>query len=218
MAAAVTAAMGREFRVSARRDGTDLVGLVRELQPAIILLDINLPGVNGLRLLEQLQPFVNTTPVFLVSVRGGDDDILTAFRLGAADYVTKPFSLQVLRARIARWLATGGGPSADIDLGGVRIDLHAGCYAGAGQSGALTKKEVLVLRCLLGNKGAIVGRDKLIDFAWGYDYDGTPRTVDNVIAALRRKLAEAAGSAGGDENGDGSIVSHRGLGYSLRVK
>ncbi len=200
MAAAVSAAMGRNYLVTTRRDGTGLLEVVRELQHTAILLDINLPGSNGLRLLDQLQPFVKTTPVFMVSVRGGDDENLTAFRLGAADYITKPFSLQVLRARIGRWLAGGETTGAVIELGWVRIDLQGARIDRGGRPVQLTKKEVLVLRCLLANRGAIVSRDKLIDFAWGYDYDGTARIVDNVNASLRRKLSPGTMA---EDRGDG---------------
>lgn len=207
--AAVKSFLGSEYEVKALYRGTGLEAEARSFMPDLILLDINLPGRNGLRLLQDLGELVTAIPVFMISVRGGEEDIVRAFDLGAADYVTKPFSLAVLKARLARWLEQKS-PARTLTLGKISVDLSKGAVTCAGDHVcSLTRKELLTLRYLLANEGLVLSRTQILGFAWGYDYDGTPRTVDNTIASLRRKLAVS--------NDSGEIISsHPGLGYSLK--
>ena len=135
--------------------------------------------------------------------------MVRAFQQGAADYVTKPFSLAVLKARIDRWFSQQRLP-AQIALGKVLVDLDAGLVKGPAGQEALTRKEQLVLRCLWANAGWAVERQQLLDYAWGYEYEGTARTVDNIVTSIRRKLA------GAGEPGE-VLENVRGVGYRLDV-
>lgn len=204
--AAVKSFLRGEYEVKALYDGTGLEAEARNFMPDLILLDINLPGRNGLLLLQDLGELVKTVPVFMISVRGGDEDIVRAFDLGAADYITKPFSLAVLKARLIRWLGKKS-VSQTVTFDSVTIDLRSGELSGGG---TLTRKELLTFRYLLANENLVLTRSQILGFAWGYDYDGTPRTVDNTIANLRRKLSGAGADA------TSLICSHPGLGYSLK--
>jgi len=205
---AIKAGLAARFEVTTDLGGEDFAALVRRLRPQVILLDVNLPGLNGLRLLESIRPLLAEILVFMITVRGGDEDIVTAFQLGARDYVTKPFSLAVLEARILRWLDQPGAGDRLVRLGATTLDLAAGTVVTAAGTVRLTRKEILVLQCLIAQAGMVVTREKLLAYAWGYDYEGTPRTVDNVVAALRRKL-------GFGEGEDAPLSSRRGLGYCL---
>ena len=135
--------------------------------------------------------------------------MLKAFQLGASDYITKPFSLKVLEARIRRWIQKKNTEAA-IQIGSAIVDL-AGARVTIGESKTdLTQKEVLVLRYLIVNSGQILSREQFLDYAWGDDFEGTSRTVDNVILSLRKKL--------GDTNDRQALIqSHRGLGYCLNL-
>lgn len=207
--AAIASGLGGLLTFKALHDGEDFEKVVREFQPQIILLDINLPGRNGLVLLESIRPLLRDIPTLMLSVRGSDEDIIRAFEIGASDYITKPFSLAVLRARITRFLEKGAGSNL-LKIGEVSIDLAKGRVTDGGRETPLTRKELLVLRCFLAHPGQILSRTQILDFAWGYDYEGTERTVDTVIADLRRKFRGASGTAE-------VFLSHRGLGYSLEM-
>lgn len=191
-------------------DGFDVLEEARRFAPDLILLDINLPGPNGMSLLPRLHADLARTSVFMLTVRGEDETILRAFAMGAADYVTKPFSLAVLKARIERWFSHQRLP-AQVMLGAVQVDLDAGMIRGKERQEELTRKEQLVFRCLWANAGWVVERQQLLDYAWGYDYEGTSRTVDNVVTAIRKKLAEAGET-------EDRIENVRGVGYRLRTE
>jgi DNA-binding response OmpR family regulator len=198
------------YEVKALYEGSGLQDEARKFMPDIILLDINLPGRHGLLLLKDLEPLLPTMPVFMISVRGGEEDIVRAFDLGAADYITKPFSLAVLKSRLDRWLKKKTRSSI-LTLGAAALDLTSGVVGSASARVSLTRKELLTLRFLLANEGLVMSRSQILNFAWGYDYEGTPRTVDNTIASLRRKLSAVGIDAAG------LFASHPGLGYSLNL-
>lgn len=207
--AAISSYFGGRFNIEVRYNGFDFDDTVRKFQPDMILLDINLPGPNGIKLLSAIKPLLSSIPVFMVTVRAGEEDILKAFELGAADYLVKPFSLSVLRARIDRWLDRKESGEVT-NLGKAQLRLASGEVAINGKPVSLTQKEQMVLRCFMANSGQILSRQQLLDFAWGYDYEGTARTVDNVIVSLRKKLR--------DEDGENALIkSCRGLGYCLTL-
>lgn len=208
--AAIKSFFRSDYEVKALYDGARLDAETRSFVPDLIMLDINLPGKNGLRLLQDLAEIVETVPVFMISVRGGEEDIVRAFDLGAADYVTKPFSLVVLKARLQRWLGRKASAKT-LALGAATLDLANGEIVAETGVVTLTRKELLTLRFLLANAGQVMTRAQILGFAWGYDYEGTSRTVDNTIANLRRKLVAA-----GLESSD-LISSHSGLGYRLTL-
>ncbi|MBF0499996.1 MAG: response regulator transcription factor [Candidatus Riflebacteria bacterium] len=207
---AVRAFFENEWLVEEARNGFDFIDTVRQFAPDFIMLDINLPGPNGLKLLASLGAMAREIPVFLTTVRSGEEEMLKAFDLGAADYIVKPFSLKILKARIDRWFERSG-KVLEIQVGNTLLKLSSGELVSEHGVCRLTQKEQLVLRCLISNDGLIISRRQLIDYAWGYAYEGTERTVDNVIAALRKKIGESAIDPEVIEN-------HRGLGYRWNAK
>jgi two-component system response regulator VicR len=206
---AISSFFGHEFEILVKNNGFDFLDTIKEFKPHLILLDINLPGPNGLKLLSAMKSQSREIPVFIITIRSGEEEMLKAFQLGASDYITKPFSLKVLEARIRRWIQKKNSEAA-IQIGSAIVDL-AGARVTIGESKTdLTQKEVLVLRYLIVNSGQILSREQFLDYAWGYDFEGTSRTVDNVILSLRKKL--------GDTNDRQALIqSHRGLGYCLNL-
>lgn len=205
--AAIKSFMHDLYHVKALYDGSNLEAELRDFLPDLILLDINLPGRNGLVILRDLGEVLETLPVYVISVRGGEQDIVRAFDLGAADYITKPFSLSVLRARLQRRLKKTKTEKTFV-FQEVSVDLQSGEVSGGSRPEKLTRKELLTLRFLLANEGQVVSRQQILSFAWGYDYEGTSRTVDNTIANLRRKLGDLPSP-------HRLLICHSGLGYSL---
>ena len=163
---------------------------------------------HKLRRKPWIQPLTEMIPVLMMTVRNGEKEMLSAFGLGAMDYITKPFSLKILKARLDRYLGLGKRMRT-VQVGQAMINLDSASITFGSSIEQLTQKELLVLRCLLANSGQILSRQQLIDFAWGYEYEGTARSVDNVILALRRKLH--------DSDDCPCLRSHRGLGYCLSV-
>ena len=199
-----------DFEIEIRNNGYDFVDTIKEFKPDLIMLDLNLPGPNGFKLLSAMNSNSLKTPVFMITVRSDETEMLKAFELGVSDYITKPFSLKVLEARIRRWVKKLCSESI-VKIGLAVVDLIGAKVKIGEKQVELSRKEVLVLRYLLSNQGQILTRQQILDYAWGYDFEGTPRTVDNVILSIRKKL--------NDPNGpEASIQSHRGLGYSLSIK
>ncbi|MBF0499829.1 MAG: response regulator transcription factor [Candidatus Riflebacteria bacterium] len=207
---AIATFLKTSFALMAFHDGWDILENMRKFAPDLILLDINLPGPNGFKLLKQIKAQAGEVPVFMISIRGGEEDLLKAFELGAADYLIKPFSLAILKARINRWLQSRS-PESLLRLGSVEVNFQTGEIRHSDRIEKMTRKEILVLRCLWTNSGKIIDRQQILNYAWGYEYEGTQRTVDNVIASLRQKL-------GNVENKDEMLESCRGLGYRLKGK
>jgi len=206
---AISSFFANEFEILVKNNGFDFLDTIKEFKPQLVLLDMNLPGPNGLKLLASMKEHLHSVPVFMITVRSGEEEILKAFQLGASDYITKPFSLKVLEVRIRRWMQKTRSESV-IQIGAAVVDLLAAKVTIDRSKTDLTQKEVLVLRYLIANSGQVLSREQFLDYAWGYDFEGTSRTVDNVILSLRKKL--------GDTNDRQAIIqSHRGLGYSLNL-
>lgn len=180
--------------------------------PELILLDIMMPGDDGLKVLRKLRGSARTkdVPVILLTARDTEFDKVTGLDSGADDYVTKPFGIMELISRIKAVLRRSAGDDAD-DGGdsycafGVTLNTKKHKVTVNGEEVELTLKEFEVLRLLLKNRGAVITRDVLLEQIWGYDYSGETRTVDVHIRTLRRKLGEG-----------GSIIKTvRGVGYRI---
>ena len=177
--------------------------------PELILLDIMLPGDDGLELLKKLKssPKTKGIPVIMVTAKGTEYDKVIGLDSGADDYVTKPFGMMELVSRIKAVLRRSGKVEdrIDMELSGVRMDIKKHEVTVDGKQVALTLKEFELLEKLMRNQGIVLTMDQLLTEIWGYDFDGETRTVDVHIRTLRQKLG-AKGEI---------IQTVRGVGYRV---
>ncbi|MDL2274995.1 response regulator transcription factor [Desulfosarcina sp. OttesenSCG-928-G10] len=184
------------FAVLESGNGTQALELARKKLPDIILLDLMLPGMDGLSVSKALQREAKTAaiPVLMLTARGEEIDRIVGLELGAADYVVKPFSVRevVLRIRaiLRRHVAAPDEPL--LCCGVIVLHLQAHTATVRGQKVDLTLTEFRLLADLLRNKGRVRTREQLLDTVWGYSFDGYARTVDTHIRRLRAKLADEA--------------------------
>lgn len=160
-----------------------------------VLLDIMMPGLNGLSVCRALRRDSDVPIVFLTALSDEEDKLL-GYELGADDYVTKPFSLAVLYAKLTALINRSRGNILTADrltAGEITLTLSAQRVYVAGEEIALTPKEYALLLCLMRNRGAVMSREQLLIKCWGYDYEGESRAVDTHIRRLRDKLGVAAG-------------------------
>jgi len=191
-----------------QRSGADFLAECEKDLPDLALLDIMLPGMDGLEVLRKLRADPNTArlPVILVTAKGTEFDKVTGLDAGADDYIAKPFGMMELTARV-RALLRRASPERDrvMAKGGVFLDPKKRTVTTGGQSVELTRKEFDLLRTLMENAGIVLDRDALLNVVWGYDYAGGTRTVDVHVQTLRQKLREA-----------GALIrTVRGIGYSF---
>ncbi len=181
----------RGYQVIAARDGEEGMRLAFDGHPDVIVLDLMLPVFSGFEILQELRTRGVETPVLILSARGQMDDKLNGFHLGADDYVTKPFQLPELIARvegILRRLKKSRSAQAAITFGAVVIDLAERKVKREGRDVSLLAKEFDLLCLLARNPGQPLSRETILDRVWGWGFEGTTRTVDNYILALRQKL------------------------------
>lgn len=197
------AALAEGLRLNLAHDGYDVrlessgekgLGTARSWDPDLMVLDLMLPGIEGIDVLRTLRDEGRDVPVLILSARGSEADRLRGFRHGADDYVVKPFSLPELLARVAAMLRRHGPPTPQQPLpgtwcfGGVRVDRTTHEVTRDGESVALRPKEFDLLVALLRREGRVATRAELLDEVWQYEADVVSRTVDVHILELRRKL------------------------------
>jgi two-component system, OmpR family, alkaline phosphatase synthesis response regulator PhoP len=184
------------FEVEVEGDGA--VGLERAIaiKPDLIVLDLMLPGMDGYTVLERLRSAGNRVPVLILTARGEETDKISGFRLGADDYVTKPFSLSELIARVQAILRRARGSEQPAEsmipeqFGSITIDPSSRLVTRGGTQVALTPKEFDLLLTLARRNGAVASRLQLLKEVWGHQAEVMTRTVDIHIAELRRKLED----------------------------
>jgi DNA-binding response OmpR family regulator len=183
------------YEVIAASDGETGYRLQRERKPDLIVLDLMLPRMSGFELCRKLRAEGIQTPILMLTARSEEPDRVLGLDLGADDYVTKPFSVRELLARI-RALLRRSQPRADLPdslrFDDVEIDFR--CYEAHRNGGPIemTRKEFAILRFLASRAGEVVTRDDLLNEVWGYESYPTSRTVDNHVAGLRAKLERDA--------------------------
>jgi DNA-binding response OmpR family regulator len=173
-------------------DGREGLERVRDAAPDLVILDLMLPGMDGYRVLQTLRGEGRDVPVLVLTARGEEADKVLGFRLGADDYVTKPFGLLELLARVDALLRRAGRAGArerEVErFGDVEVDPAARTVRRAGEEVALTPKEFDLLLALLRRRGAVASRASLLKEVWGHRAPVHSRTVDTHIAELRRKV------------------------------
>lgn len=174
-----------------------------------VLLDIMLPGMNGLSVLEQLRSRKISVPVLMLTARGELEDRIKGLNLGADDYIPKPFDFSELLARLNAVIRRDKGKSSPvIEIGNLKIDTRAKSVARAGKSVSLSAKEYKLLEYLALNTGRVVSRTELIEHVYDSDFDSDSNIVDVYISYLRSKL----------DKGETTQLIHtvRGMGYVLK--
>jgi two-component system, OmpR family, alkaline phosphatase synthesis response regulator PhoP len=199
------------FRVLEVMDGEAALEAVAKHQPALIVLDVMLPKLDGFEVCRQLRAGGNQTPIIMLTARDEDIDKILGLELGADDYLTKPFNPRELTARVKAILRrTDGKKQGDdqpIHRGNLTIDPASREARVSARSLDLRTQEFDLLLTLAQQPGRVFTREQLLQLAWGFDYYGQTRTVDVHIAHLRRKL----------EGGSVSIETVTGIGYKLVV-
>jgi two-component system response regulator VicR len=187
------------YDVVTASDGESGYRLQRERKPDLILLDLMLPRMSGLELCRKLRGEGIQTPILMLTARSEEPDRVLGLDLGADDYVTKPFSVRELMARVRAVLrrsqpGSDGAPALPDDLrfGAAEIDFRSYEARLGGKPVEMTRKEFAVLRFLASRAGQVVTRDDLLNEVWGYESYPSSRTVDNHVAGLRAKLERDA--------------------------
>ncbi len=203
-------------RVVTAHDGPGGVALVERERPDLIVLDVMLPGFDGLEVCRRVRR-TEITPILMLTAKSTELDKVLGLELGADDYLTKPFSMRELLARVGAMLRRvellAGRSRTDerpgmISLPDLTVDPATREVISAGRPVQLTAKEFDLLRVLAGNPGRVFSREYLLDRVWGDDYAGFDRTVDTHILRLRKKL-------GGDGSPGDRIVTLWGVGYKF---
>ncbi|PKN59221.1 MAG: DNA-binding response regulator [Deltaproteobacteria bacterium HGW-Deltaproteobacteria-14] len=179
------------FRVLHAADGEEGLRIAIDEAPDLVILDLMLPGMDGFEVVAALRERARATPVLVLSARGEVADKVEALHLGADGYLTKPFSLAELVARVRAALRRPAWDATHdrvVRFGDVTVALDRGEVHRAGAPVSLTAREVELLAFLVSHPGRIYSRSRLLDAVWDYDYDGTTRTIDNFIRRLRVKL------------------------------
>jgi DNA-binding response OmpR family regulator len=200
------------YEVMLAGDGKTAVDKARALKPDLIVLDLNLPVIDGIEVFRTVRA-VSDIPVIMVTARDDEVDKIVGLQLGADDYVTKPFSPRELAARVAavlrRYSAEGQKPAARLLAGDLSIDAERHEVKYRNETVGLTAAEFKLLSVLAANPGRVFTRLQLMDSAFGETYEGYDRTIDAHIKNIRQKLGKISGE---DEN---PVVTVRGVGYKL---
>lgn len=188
------------FAVDVHADGGAGLAAALENPPDVVLLDLNLPSVDGLDVCRRLrrEPATAAVPLIVISARTEESDRVTGLEIGADDYVVKPFSVKEVLARVRAVLRRAEGRDdrgGDLAAGPVRIDEERRRVTVDGDEVALTRKEFDLLVELVRNRGRVLSRPRILRRVWGYDNPGETRTVDVHVRQLRRKLGGDAAAA-----------------------
>ena len=194
--------------------GDEAVAAVTKFQPTLVVLDVMLPGASGYDICKQLRTKKISVPILMLTAKGQEIDKVIGLDLGADDYVTKPFGVRELLARIQALLRRTAAAADKVEseaafkIGQATIDPKTFQLKRGRVVEELTPKELKLLQIFHTHAGEVLSRDKLLNDVWGYNYYGTTRTLDQVIVQLRKKL--------GDNGGEPKhLLTIHGVGYKL---
>lgn len=197
--------------VEIAQDGRTAVSMLNQVDPDVVILDIMLPDIDGMEILQRLRDAKNHTPTLFLTARDSVTDRVAGLTAGADDYMTKPFSLEELVARIRVLLRrvnmADAEPAEKLAVGDLTLDNSTRIVTRAGEEVALTTTEFDLLRYFMENPERAIPRDEILDKVWNYGFGGRSSIVDLYVSYLRKKL---------DHQNSPVIHTVRGVGYSLR--
>jgi len=199
------------FEVATARNGSEALRVAPEFRPDLLVLDVMMPGIDGFSVVRRLRQDGMSVPVVFLTARDTTEDKVTGLTLGGDDYVTKPFSLEEVVARIRavlrRFRATEQSPSTRLAFADIELDEDTHEVWKAGELVPLSPTEFKLLRYFLQNAGRVLSKAQILDHVWHYDFNGDANVVESYVSYLRRKV---------DTTEPRLLHTLRGVGYVLR--
>jgi len=199
------------FEVATARNGSEALRLAPEFRPDLLVLDVMMPGIDGFSVVRRLRQDGMSVPVVFLTARDATEDKVTGLTLGGDDYVTKPFSLEEVVARIRavlrRFRATEQQHSSRLTFADIEMDEDTHEVWKSGELVSLSPTEFKLLRYFLQNAGRVLSKAQILDHVWHYDFNGDANVVESYVSYLRRKV---------DTNEPRLLHTLRGVGYVLR--
>ncbi|UJA18820.1 response regulator transcription factor [Thermoleophilia bacterium SCSIO 60948] len=194
----------RGYSTKVVSDGASALAIASDADFDLLILDLGLPDIDGFSVLRELRRRGEGLPVIILTARDDSGDMVSGLDAGGDDYITKPFKLEELLARVRVQLRGGrSGESNLLEAGGISLDLRTRKAMQDGRLVDLTAREFTMLETLMRHPGQVLSREQLLAHVWGYDYDPGSNVVEVYVRYLRRKL------------GDGIVETVRGMGYRL---
>ena len=179
------------FDVVMARDGEEGYRLAKSSSPELMILDVMLPKLSGLDVCRKIRSEGNNVPIIMLTARGQEIDKVLGLKLGADDYVTKPFSFMELMARVEAILRRSSGRPAEVEsysFGDIKVNFRKLEFTKKGKSVDLSQREFMLLKYFIEHRGDVVSREELLEAVWGYQSIPYTRTVDVHVAKLRKKI------------------------------
>ncbi len=201
------------FEVETAADGQQALALAETYRPDLLVLDVMMPGLDGFGVVRRMRQAGRRTPVVFLTARDAAEDKISGLTLGGDDYVTKPFSLDEVLARIRAVLRRTGGAqqapeSPRLTFADIELDEESHEVIKAGELIGLSPTEFKLLRYLMANAGRVLSKAQILDHVWNYDFNGDANVVESYVSYLRRKV---------DTTEPRLLHTIRGVGYTLRL-
>jgi two-component system, OmpR family, response regulator len=199
------------YEVETAGDGRAALAAVESFRPDLVILDVMLPDLDGFEVAKRMREHADDTPILFLTAKDTTEDKVRGLTLGGDDYVTKPFSVEELLARIAtvlRRFGRAGGDESALRFGDLELDDETREVFRAGEAIELTDTEYRLLRYLMKNPRRVLTRAQILDHVWEYDFAGDARVLETYVSYLRKKL---------EAHGPRLIHTVRGVGYALRL-
>ena len=198
------------YTPTAAQSGTEALALIKKTKFDLVLLDINMPVLNGFMVLEKIRSFNTNLPVIMLSARTDKSDVVAGLREGADDYVSKPFSIEELITRVSTVLRRTSPRLQDsfLQVGPIRMDLNSYEVYFDSDLIELSKTEFRLLQYLMERPGLVINKEDILSAVWGYDFDAVTTVVDTYISYLRKKL---------HRDGFEGIRTIKGIGFQLKA-